>query len=164
MQALDVTKSRVKARYGYDVGDSGAMLIAIFAEECEQNRQILAAAASRVSQSQKPFQSDNPWTAFCHGLGRNGVWVLPVLLVLGGGWLAYTDRETYRQTSAVLAAYPEASKFQLLIQEGKVVHGPSKEIHLVLRAAKDPNNPTVGREYVYRPDCRCIHVPMGYLR
>ena len=159
-----LTKSRIRAQYGYDAGDSGALLIAVLTEQGEQNRQLLAAATARIDQSQKPFQSDKPWAAFCFGLGRNGIWVLPVLLVLGFGWAIYTDREAYQQTSAVLKAYPEASNFQLLMREGKVDHGPDGEIHLALKAAANGNNPVVGREYVYRSDCRCVHVPLGYLR
>ena len=62
----------------------------------------------------------------------------------------------------MLKAYPEAINFQLLIREGKVEHGADGEIHLALKAAANGNNPVVGREYVYRPDCKCIHVPLGY--
>ncbi len=162
MVIFEKTKARIKARYQYDVGDSGALLVALLEEESARHQQAIETAAERIRQSQQPFQTDNPVAAFWYGFGRMGIWTIPMILLLGIGVWFYAQREHYQEVERILVKYPMAKEYQILIKNGILNKGEDGSLNLMLTPAPKNGAIEAGKHYVYNQDCHCVYVPLHW--
>lgn len=161
MKALETIRAEIRATYGYDPGDSGAMMIFLIGQKQDKEVAAIEAAAGLIRQSQRPLQSDNPWACFCYGLGRKGIWVLPILVLLEfGGWV-YSQQKLFQDVQATLARYPNARMYELLMKNGKLRLSDDGTMNLVLRPARTKTD-LCGTCYVYNKKESCVYVPLYY--
>ena len=162
MVSFEKTKARIKARYQYDVGDSGALLITVIEEETARHQQAIDVAAARIHQSQQPFQTDNPAAAFWYGFGRMGIWVLPMILLLGIGVWLYSRQKNFEEVERILARYPMAREYENLIKTGLLNKGEDGSLNLMLRPAPKNGDTEAGKHYIYHEECKCVYVPLHW--
>ncbi|QDK77747.1 hypothetical protein EXU85_03705 [Spirosoma sp. KCTC 42546] len=162
MQVIDDRRAAAQRKYGFDVGKTGALLLLEVDEVGSRYQTLIQQATAGIRESQQPLQTDNPKAAFWYGVGRNGVWTIPIMLTIAIVSWFYSQQQSYQAIKATLDKYPNAAEFQFLMQLGQLERSEDGALNLILRAAPSKGTIEAGKHYVYNSDCKCVKVPLHY--
>lgn len=162
MQVIEDRRAEAKRKYGYDVGQSGALLLIALDEEGTRNRLLIQEAISRINEGNQPMQTENPKAAFWFGIGRSGILVLPMLLAISLIWWSHSQQEDYQVVRSMLEKYPNASEFQYLMKNGQLKKTDDGALNLILTPAPADGSVESGLHYVYNENCKCVYIPLHF--
>lgn len=102
MQVIDDRRAAAQRKYGFDVGKTGALLLLEVDEVGSRYQTLIEQATAGIGKSQQPLRTDNPKAAFWYGVGRSGVWTLPIMLLIAVVSWFYSQQQNYQAVKATL--------------------------------------------------------------
>ena len=121
MNPFDRIKAYIKGKYNYELGFTGGLMLLEIERLMDEAKQNLDVAAAKINQSHQPLQTNDPRAAFWFGIGRSGVWVLPVVLAISVISWFYAQQSDFRDI------IPVPSRICLVDPAGAGHHARSDE-------------------------------------
>ncbi len=164
MESYQQVRSRLKLQYGYDIGDSGAMIVLVLERVTAQYLASIDQAVDRIDTSQQSFQTNNKWVGFWYALGRSLPWALVGLLVVLLAAYGYWQHDATRQARADLARYEQVLPYRILVERGRLIQESNGWVSLVVRPIPRRKPWLPGQHYRFVPGSQAVVIPLYSVR